>query len=47
MVVPLFSTFRDPEMERLKTAHLKQNQVVTGHELQFYYKIEFEVEEVK
>ena len=47
VVVPLISTFRDPEMERLKTAHLKQNQVVTGHELQFYYKIEFEVEEVK
>ena len=34
-------------MERLKTAHLKQNQVVTGHELQLYYKVEFEVEEVK
>ena len=47
VVVPLFSTFRDPEMERLKTAHLKQNQVVTGHELQLYYKVEFEVEEVK
>ena len=28
VVVPLISTFRDPEMERLKTAHLKQNQVV-------------------
>ena len=28
VLVPLFSTFRDPEMERLKTAHLKQNQVV-------------------